>query len=231
MSLTRVDLRRAKNSLAELAYREILRGILAHELKPGERLNPVQLAERMGISPTPVKQSIARLAGEGVVELHSGLGPFVVSPTDEDLAHWHDARLMCEVHAVRQGVKNVDEQFLRQLNELAERCRAALQEPDPATQRLEFARADSAFHQQLLALWPNPRIQDWYRQLNVHVRVALAREISGGSVSSRRLDDASRDHQVIARHLAEKNAAACAAVLRRHVRETTAALHRVADSA
>lgn len=223
--ISRVDLRSAKNSLADLAYREILRAILAHEFKPGDRLHPLELAEHMGISPTPVKHSLARLAGEGIVEFRSGLGPFVVAPTDEDLAQYHDSRLMCEVWAVREGIDRVDAAFLAKLGEHMRRAEAALASaPDPATARIEFARADGAFHQQLLDLWPNEKTRAWYRQLNVHIRVALLREMTGDDLPPRRLEEAVADHREIYRALAARDANACTEVLQRHVRATKASL-------
>jgi DNA-binding GntR family transcriptional regulator len=223
--MNRVDLRSAKNTLADLAYQEILRAILAHEFRPGDRLHPLELAEHMGISPTPVKHSLARLAGEGIVEFRSGLGPFVVSPTDEDLAEFHDSRLMCEVWAVQQGIGRADDAFLAKLGEQLRRCEVALANaPDPATARLQFARADGAFHQLLVDLWPNEKTQSWYRQLNVHIRVALLREITGDDLPPRRLEVALADHREIYTALEERNATACTEVLLRHVRATKESL-------
>ncbi|MHB1005376.1 MAG: GntR family transcriptional regulator [Chloroflexota bacterium] len=223
--MNRVDLRSAKNTLAGLAYQEILRAILAHEIRPGERLSPLDLAEHMGISPTPIKHSLARLAGEGIVEFRSGLGPFVVSPTDEDLAEYHDSRLMCEVFSVQQGIGHVDRPFLARLAEHLRRCEEALSDrEDPAASQLAFARADAAFHLHLVSLWPNRKTETWYQQLNVHIRAALLRQMTGDEVPWRRLSEALADHRDIYEALERRDAAVCAEALHRHVRGTKEAL-------
>ena len=62
------------NSVADLAYGRIRGLVLSGELAPGTRLGQVELAERFGISRTPVRESLRRLAGEGLVDFHSNRG-------------------------------------------------------------------------------------------------------------------------------------------------------------
>lgn len=57
-----------KVSLAELAYRELVRAVIDGSLAAGERLAEEQLAERFGISRTPVREALRRLNEEGLVE-------------------------------------------------------------------------------------------------------------------------------------------------------------------
>ncbi len=62
------------NSVADLAYERIRGLVLSGELAPGTRLGQVDLAERFGISRTPVREALRRLAGEGLVDFHSNRG-------------------------------------------------------------------------------------------------------------------------------------------------------------
>ncbi len=225
MTLNKVDLRSAKNTLADLAYQEILRAILAHELRPGDRLNPLELAQRMGISPTPVKHSLARLAGEGLVEFKSGLGPFLVAPSDRDIADLFDARLMCELYCVQQGIGNVDDRFLATAHEHLRHCEEAFANLDEGSaSRMAFARADSGFHLHLVSLWPNQKTQTWYRQLNVHIRAGLLRETLGEGTPFARMRAALAAHRDVVAALERRDAATCAEVLRRHVIATKEAM-------
>ena len=57
-----------RRSLAAVAYDEILDAIVSGELAPGERIRDVALAERLGVSRTPVREALRRLADEGLVE-------------------------------------------------------------------------------------------------------------------------------------------------------------------
>jgi DNA-binding GntR family transcriptional regulator len=61
-------------SVADLAYERIRGLVLSGELVPGTRLGQVELAERLGISRTPVREALRRLGGEGLVEGHSHRG-------------------------------------------------------------------------------------------------------------------------------------------------------------
>src|ERR687895_478113 len=61
-------------SVADLAYESIRGLVLSGELAPGTRLGQVELAERLGISRTPVREALRRLGGEGLVEGHSHRG-------------------------------------------------------------------------------------------------------------------------------------------------------------
>ena len=62
------------DSVADLAYERIRGYVLGGEVPPGARLGQVDLAERLGISRTPVREALRRLAGEGLVDFHSNRG-------------------------------------------------------------------------------------------------------------------------------------------------------------
>jgi DNA-binding GntR family transcriptional regulator len=62
------------DSVADLAYERIRGYVLGGEVPPGARLGQVELAERLGISRTPVREALRRLAGEGLVDFHSNRG-------------------------------------------------------------------------------------------------------------------------------------------------------------
>ena len=62
------------DSVADLAYERIRGYVLGGEVPPGARLGQVELAERFGISRTPVREALRRLAGEGLVDFHSNRG-------------------------------------------------------------------------------------------------------------------------------------------------------------
>jgi DNA-binding GntR family transcriptional regulator len=62
------------DSVADLAYERIRGYVLGGEAPPGARLGQVELADRFGISRTPVREALRRLAGEGLVDFHSNRG-------------------------------------------------------------------------------------------------------------------------------------------------------------
>jgi DNA-binding GntR family transcriptional regulator len=62
------------DSVADLAYERIRGYVLGGDVPPGARLGQVELAERFGISRTPVREALRRLTGEGLVDFHSNRG-------------------------------------------------------------------------------------------------------------------------------------------------------------
>ncbi len=168
------DIRNGKTTFGDMAYRAILNAILSHQLKPGDPLRSRGLTALLGISRTPIDRALERLAGEGLVEFKPGEGPFVFSPTVEEMLEMYDARTMLEVHCVQKGIENADDQYLADLARLAAEYEAAFKIPEADTQARSLVHeADRRLHEQLIALWPNHRVRSWYKQLNVHVKAYL----------------------------------------------------------
>jgi len=93
-------------SLGERVY-ELLREYLrSGQVRWGESLREVTLAARFGVSRTPVREALGRLASEGLVEAH-GRSFTVPSLTGEDLEDIYDLRLLLETEAVRQAARCV----------------------------------------------------------------------------------------------------------------------------
>src|SRR3954466_3542759 len=82
---------------------ETLRGvILEHMLAPGERVNIDALSRELEVSPTPVREALARLESEGLVRKRP-LAGYTVSPllTRDEFHHMFDMRLLLECAAAR----------------------------------------------------------------------------------------------------------------------------------
>ena len=208
-----VSLRGAKVTYEELAYQHILKAIVSHQFRPGDRLRPEDLAALMGLSPTPVKQALARLAGEGLVELRSGLGPHVCAPTVSEILDLYDVREMCEVYAIQKGFHRVDSAFLDRLEELFRRHETAVaSKGETQESRQEVVESDRDFHLHSVSLWPNPRVQMLYRQLNVHIR---AHQLADVPDYSRK--EAVEEHRQILEAVRSADMVRAAEAMRRHV--------------
>jgi DNA-binding GntR family transcriptional regulator len=74
MSATKLPPEAPRASAVDIAY-EALRGmLLLYELRPAERLNEVHLAERLGLSRTPLREALNRLAAERLLVARGGQG-------------------------------------------------------------------------------------------------------------------------------------------------------------
>ena len=84
------------DSVVTLAYAELRALILAGDLAPGSRLAQADLAERLGISRTPVREALRRLAGEGLVEFHANRGFWTADLGLEAVLRRLEVRLILE---------------------------------------------------------------------------------------------------------------------------------------
>ena len=93
--------------------------ILTGEYGPDERLIEEQLAERLGVSRTPVRQALTMLEAEGLVEIAPNRGATVCSFSVEDVWDIYDLRAVLEGHAARRGADRIEQHELERLRELA----------------------------------------------------------------------------------------------------------------
>jgi DNA-binding GntR family transcriptional regulator len=93
--------------------------ILTGEYGPDERLIEEQLAERLGVSRTPVRQALTMLEAEGLVEIAPNRGATVCSFSIEDVWDIYDLRAVLEGHAARRAAGRIERRELERLRELA----------------------------------------------------------------------------------------------------------------
>lgn len=82
----------------------IKRAILAGELRPGQPLVETDLAERLGVSKTPVREALKTLAGAGLVTMSPYKGATVRVVGDDEARHLYDVRLLLEPVALRRSI-------------------------------------------------------------------------------------------------------------------------------
>ncbi len=124
--MQKADLRSSKTAFGDLAYKALVKGIISHELKPGDNLYAKELAELLGISRTPVERALERLTGEGLVEFEPGMCPRVFVPTPGEVLELYDISALLEAHAVEQSIDRVNDQFLGELDGLLKEYEASL---------------------------------------------------------------------------------------------------------
>ena len=98
-------------SLADRVTDELRRAILAHEFLPGDRLAAAALAERFAVSPTPLREAFARLAGEGWVTYQPQRGVRVAEVRVEEMLEIYELRSLLEPMALRRSVVAGDEEW------------------------------------------------------------------------------------------------------------------------
>jgi DNA-binding GntR family transcriptional regulator len=105
------------DSVADLAYERIRAYVLGGEVPPGARLGQVELAERFGISRTPVREALRRLTGEGLVDFHSNRGFRVVDLGLDAVLRRMEVRSLVEPGIARLAAERRTEKDLQHLEE------------------------------------------------------------------------------------------------------------------
>ncbi|MGW4055793.1 GntR family transcriptional regulator [Streptomyces sp. NPDC004779] len=128
--------------------------LVSGELRPGEVYSAPALGERFGVSATPVREAMQRLAVEGAVEVVPNRGFRVVVRTSRELAELVEVRALIEVPVMLRLARTVPAARWAGLRPLAEATGAAAARGD----RAHYAETDRAFHRAVLALAGNEQL-------------------------------------------------------------------------
>jgi DNA-binding GntR family transcriptional regulator len=128
--------------LREVVFHTLREAILKGELKPGERLMEIHLAEKLGVSRTPVREAIHKLEEEGLAVIIPRKGAEVAKMTEKDLEDVLQIRMALDTLAVDLAASHITGKEMAELKN-------ALNEFEEATIRgdvKEIADKDIAFH-------------------------------------------------------------------------------------
>ncbi|MGW0030907.1 GntR family transcriptional regulator [Streptomyces sp. NPDC003314] len=128
--------------------------LVGGELVPGEVYSAPALAERFGVSATPVREAMQRLAVEGAVEVVPNRGFRVTERTPRELAELAEIRALIEVPVMLRLARTVPAARWAELRPLAEATATAAARGD----RAHYAEADRAFHRAVLSLAGNQQL-------------------------------------------------------------------------
>ena len=186
--------------------------ILNSLLRPGERLNVEELAQKLGVSLTPVRHAIQMLTTEGLVEVRPRSGTYVASVSARDVEETFDIRCALECMAASQAVPRVTQEDLQHLRELLKLLKQPVhtQEESRAHQQ-----ANSEFHLVILRAAGNRRLLEMYDSLNAHIKIA--RIHASGTDWQSRLDLEQAEHEEIVDALEQRAATRLVKAMRAHI--------------
>lgn len=147
-------------SVREAAYAHLREAILGGRLVPGERISEPGLAETLGISRTPVREALQRLAHEGLVELVPAKGARVRVLRPEEVREVYEVRALLEAEAARLAARHASLDELAHLAGLL----AAL-DSIPRECYLEQMQVDFEFHTRLVEAAHNRTLARIYGDL------------------------------------------------------------------
>lgn len=172
------------NTLRDRAYEAIKAGILSLELEPGAPLVEATLAERLGVSKSPVRDALHRLEREGLAVREPFKGVQVASLSREDILDAFAVRGALEELAVRRAAERITEEQVQETRGLISAGMAAVADGDA----LEVERLIDSFHRAVVEAADTPLLT--FLLGSVYDRLARARAFSvrigsGGEASMR----------------------------------------------
>ncbi|WP_346892491.1 GntR family transcriptional regulator [uncultured Roseibium sp.] len=202
-----------QQSLAEIAAQQIRNAIVTGAFKLGENISEDRLVAQMGISRTPIRDAMAILSREGLVNVRPKRGSFVFETSLEDLVAICDYRQMLEVQGVRAAIRVDRDGFLATLGEVIAKMETALAQADI----MEYGQLDSAFHQAAFDHCGNSYLRSAYGL--AAGRIAALRANITAPYEARR-EESMEEHRRMLDMLAGGNLAAYDAALTVHVQRT-----------
>jgi DNA-binding GntR family transcriptional regulator len=194
----------------EHAYRRIRAAIQAGELKPGERLREMELAESIGLSRTPVREALARLESEGLVTHDASRGIMVAELDYSMVTELYYMREVLEGTAARLTARHASEVEISILEDLCRQYEEAGRTGDEAM----LAASNRRFHDTLYRCSHNRYL------VNMLTVLHDALSLLGSTTlrSKERAQETLKEHRAVVDAVKARDADAAEAALRNHIR-------------
>lgn len=185
--------------LAKQVYDQMRQHIMTRKYLPGEKLDMQSLADRFGVSRSPVKDAIQQLVHEGLLEVIPRKGTYVTDIQLEDFLEVIETRLMVEQWASTRFLTTVTAEQLKRLQTTVDEMDQLLTKD--AFNFEQYSKLDMMFHENIVEWANNSRIQSIYRSLNTHV--ILSRIVYSTSLES--TIERHKDHHQLLKAIEDKN--------------------------
>lgn len=140
--------------LRDVVFNTLRQAILKGELEPGERLMEIQLAERLGVSRTPIREAIRKLELEGLVLMIPRKGAEVAKISEKSLRDVLEVRRSLEELAIELACQRIDEAGITEL----ENAQAQFVEAVRTENTMTIAETDEHYHDIIYNATENSRL-------------------------------------------------------------------------
>lgn len=187
--------------------------ILSGELAPGRLYSAQELGERFGVSRTPVREALLKLANAGLVRIERNRGARILTSSDQDISELFTLRLLLEPPAAGRAAARPDFP-VSEMDETVHR----MQERE--ADRDAFFAADRAFHAVILQASGNDRLAGFVAELRDAISLQDRRTIPGERSPKQIL----AEHEAIAAAIRSGDRELAARTMRDHLLSTAALL-------
>ena len=196
-------------SREEEVYNRLEEEILAGKHERGAALTEMSICDRLGVSRTPVRSALHRLAEEGLVEITPNKGAVVVGITVDDLIDTYKIRIRLEGLASAMAAERLTDEGIASLGESIDLAEYYMKRGD--TEKLK--ELDSEFHSVIYAASGNRLLNKILSELHRNIKAyrKLSLTVPG------RLECTIREHREILAAIADRNAEKADELTRCHV--------------
>ncbi len=195
--------------LRDVVFQTLREAILKGELKPGERLMELQLASKLGVSRTPIREAIRMLELEGLAVTMPRKGAEVARMTEKDMEDVLQIRKALDELAVGLACDNMTEESLEQIH-------GALKNFEESTRSRDvkkIAQADVEFHDTIYQAADNPKLVNMLNNLREQMYRYRVEYLKNDTVYPRLIEE----HEKIYEGLKRKDKETVVEIVSHHV--------------
>ena len=198
-------------NLRDRVYDILKKSILFQEIPPGEKIDEEAIAKQLGVSRTPIRETLCRLENEGIVMIVPRRGAFVVKHSREKITEILMVREALEGFAARLAVDHINGQTLDQLKSLLK----DFTESNIRDRSKEYVQADLEFHNLIIRASKNNLLFNIMNTLNDHVQMLRLQT----AALEGRPEQSLVEHLNIIEALEKKNPSSAESLMREHIRK------------
>jgi len=195
--------------LRDVVFNTLRQAILTGDLKPGERLMEIHLANRLGVSRTPIREAIRKLELEGLVIMIPRRGAEVAQITEKSLKDVLEVRRALDALCAELACDRISEEELENLKKACEDFEKATATKDAKV----IAKADVALHDIIVKATNNQRLVTLVNNLSEQMYRYRFEYIKDETQHSRLVEE----HRTIYESIVNKNKEAASEAARVHI--------------
>ncbi len=193
-------------------YRQLKDMILGFYLYPGVRITENELAARFGVSRTPVREALQRLAAEGYVTIRPKQGCFVTDIDIERINHYYEVRTALEMRGLDLACLSMPDAQLKKLAAQWDPLQAPATPPPMET----MVARDEGFHMALARGGGNAVLAGYLEDVNEHIHIVRRLDFTEAT----RVDHTYAEHHEIVQRLLDRDAEGAKTLMLRHIRKS-----------
>lgn len=195
--------------LSQKAYRVLKRAIIRGDLTPNSKLILSEIAQSLGISNTPIREAVNKLASEGLVKIIPNKGIIVKEINIDDFQEILQVRAFLDGLIAKLSAEKITDKEIDDMMEIIHKMEQYVKEDD----RLTYNDLDIKFHDFLLTIAGNNTLKEIYNNLIVHGHRFRLRTLKIPD----RMEKSLKEHLEIALKIKERNPNEATRVSQEHI--------------